>query len=238
MTLRLCFLLAAGIACSHAFAAPATGPSRVLTGSDLFSLEVATDPNISPDGKTIAYVRRSNDIMSDRARSSIWIIDVASGTQAPLVAGPGSHGQPRWSPDGTRLAYVSSSEGGAQLFVRWMARGDRGATDRSARHAARDRVVAGRQPHRVFDARSRRRHRARQRASRNRKARNGPSRWKSSTAWIYRADEEGYPKAGFDQIFWIPAEGGAPVQLTFGRTTRAEASRGRPMAARSCSART
>ena len=37
-----------------AIAAPATGPSRYFTGGDLFNLEVATDPQISPDGRTIA----------------------------------------------------------------------------------------------------------------------------------------------------------------------------------------
>ena len=66
-----------------ATAAPATGPDRYFNGSDLFNLEVAGDPQISPDGRTIAYVRRSNDIMTDKARSTIWLVDVASGQ--PMV---------------------------------------------------------------------------------------------------------------------------------------------------------
>ena len=55
------------------------GPERRLTGADLFDLSIASDPQISPDGRHIAYVRRSNDIMSDRAVSSIWLIDTATG---------------------------------------------------------------------------------------------------------------------------------------------------------------
>src|SRR3982751_6819835 len=72
-------LFAATCLAPHATAAPATGPSRYFTGSDLFDLEVATDPQISPDGRTIAYVRKSNDIMTDKALSTIWLVDTATG---------------------------------------------------------------------------------------------------------------------------------------------------------------
>jgi len=106
-------------------AGPAPGPSRVFDAHDLFGLEVAADPQISPDGRRIAYVRRSGDIMTDRMRSAIWLIDTATGEQAPLVAGPGSHMSPRWSPDGTRVAYISTAEGAAaQLYVRWLESGE------------------------------------------------------------------------------------------------------------------
>jgi len=71
-------LLAAASMSVPVSAAPATGPTRYLTGSDLFSLEWASDPEISPDGRMIAYVRRSNDIMTDKARPTIWLVDVAT----------------------------------------------------------------------------------------------------------------------------------------------------------------
>ena len=80
------------------------GPQRLFTGRDLFGLEVASDPEIRPDGGTIAYVRVINDIMSDRSRRSIWLVDPASGAQSPLVADEASNFSPRWSPDGQRLA--------------------------------------------------------------------------------------------------------------------------------------
>ncbi|HWI77217.1 MAG TPA: DPP IV N-terminal domain-containing protein, partial [Sphingomicrobium sp.] len=117
----LAILFAATALSAPALAAPATAPSRYLTGGDLFNLEWASDPQISPDGKTIAYVRKSNDIMTDKARSTIWIVDVASGQQRPLLAGSGSYFSPRWSPDGSRLAYVAAEGASPQLFVRWMA---------------------------------------------------------------------------------------------------------------------
>ncbi|HEX5257318.1 MAG TPA: S9 family peptidase, partial [Sphingomicrobium sp.] len=105
-------------------AAPATGPSRYFTGSDLFGIEWASDPQISPDGRTIAYVRQSNDVMTDKARPTIWLIDVATGQQRPLVAGSGAYFSPRWSPDGNRLAYVAAEGGSPQLYVRWMGSGE------------------------------------------------------------------------------------------------------------------
>ena len=78
-------------------AAPLDAPNRIFQGADLFGLQYATDPQIRPDGRVVAYVRGSFDIMTDRARQSIWLIDVETGEQTPLVAGAGSHTSPRWS---------------------------------------------------------------------------------------------------------------------------------------------
>src|SRR5438045_8730982 len=98
-------------------AVPPTGPETLFTARDLFDLEAASDPQISPDGRWIAYVRRSGDIMTDRFRRSIWLIDTSTGAQAPIATGAS---QPVWSPDGGRLAYIAAAEGGrAQSFVRW-----------------------------------------------------------------------------------------------------------------------
>ncbi len=90
-------------------AAPRPGSQR-FSGRDLFDLQQVADPQISPDGKTIVYVRMSFDIMTDRARSALWQVDVDSATQTPLATGLGAYSSPRWSPDGTRLVYVSTAE--------------------------------------------------------------------------------------------------------------------------------
>ena len=68
-----------------ALAAPAAGPNSAFTGADLFDIELATDPQISPDGRSIAYVRQTTDIMTDKARQTIWLVDVASGEQRPIA---------------------------------------------------------------------------------------------------------------------------------------------------------
>ena len=196
-------------------AAPATGPSRYFTGSDLFNLEVATDPQISPDGRTIAYVRKSNDIMNDNARSTIWLIDVASGQQRPLLAGSGSYFSPQWSPDGTRLAYVAAEGGSPQLYVRWMASGESAritglpdspnsiAWSRDGRRIAYSMFVPDDGPH-LGSA----------------PPKPEGAKWAAPLEMIdavtYRADGAGYLKPGYNHIFWVPADGGAPTQLTFG----------------------
>ena len=87
-----------------ASAAPLEAPNRSFQGADLFGLQYASEPQIRPDGRVVAYVRVSFDIMTDRARQSIWLIDIETGEQTPLVASAGSHTSPRWSADGGRLA--------------------------------------------------------------------------------------------------------------------------------------
>jgi dipeptidyl aminopeptidase/acylaminoacyl peptidase len=105
-------------------AAPAEGPNRIFQPIDLFSLRYASDPEISPDGRQIAYVRNALDLMADNTGRSIWLIDAQTGAETPLVTGSGSYGSPRWSPDGSRLAYVAAADGEKpQLYVRWMASG-------------------------------------------------------------------------------------------------------------------
>jgi dipeptidyl aminopeptidase/acylaminoacyl peptidase len=197
-------------------AAAAEGPSRTFEGRDLFSLEAASDPQISPDGSKIAYVRRSGDIMTDRMRPTIWLVDTRSGEQVPLAAGPGAHSQPRWSPDGRRLAYISTAEGGAaQLFVRWMGSGESvritGLPDTPSSIAwspdgreiaytmfvPGDGMKLGALPPKPEGA-----------------------QWapplEIHSDVTYRTDEEGYLKPGFSHIFLVAADGGAPRQLSFG----------------------
>lgn len=85
-------------------------PQPGLSALDIFALESAGDPQVSPDGRSIVYVRRAADIMTDRYRSSIWSVDVGTGEQKALVTGAGSYSSPRFSPDGRRLLYSSSGE--------------------------------------------------------------------------------------------------------------------------------
>jgi len=211
-------LAALALGCSTAaLTAPAAGPNSIFTGRDLFDLEVATDPQISPDGRTIAYVRKSNDIMTDKARSTIWLVDVASGEQRPLLAGAGSYSSPRWSPNGSKLAYVASGEGGTQLYVRWTANGESAritglpdSPDSIAWSPDGSRIA-----YTMFVP------------DEGMKLGSAPdkpegAKWADPleiiSAVTYRFDGAGYFKPGYTQIFWVPADGGAPTQLTFGAT--------------------
>ena len=202
-----------------AAAAPAAaqdGPSPLFNGNDLFNLSVASDPQISPDGKQIAYVRMSGDIMSDRMVPSIWLVDVATAKERPLEVGPGAPSSPRWSPDGTRLAFVSTREGDRpQLYVHWL---ESGASARltglpdapqamkwspDGRRIAYTMRVPG-TPTALGKA----------------PAKPEGATWAAPLQVIdkvsYRSDGGGYVQPGYAQLFVIDAQGGAPRQLTFG----------------------
>ena len=98
-------------------AEPAKPSSRLFQPMDVFELEWAVDPQVSPDGRLVAYVRKHGDVMKDAFRGDIWTVGTDGTNHRPVVSNAAS---PRWSPDGTRLAYVAADEYGAQIFVRWM----------------------------------------------------------------------------------------------------------------------
>ncbi len=190
-------------------------PSRLFQPLDLFGLEQAADPQISPDGTHIAYVRESEDILTDRARTSIWIVDAATGAQRPLDGLPGES-SPVWSPDGRKLAFIAPGpEGRGELHVRWMETGATSVlTDLPERagaltwtpdgsrivfvmHVAAPAPSLGSAPPKPQGA-----------------------KWadpiKVITDVHYRQDDVGYLKPGYSHLFVISADGGAPRQLTFG----------------------
>ena len=64
-----------------------------------------SDPQWSPDGKQIAYTVVPTSRADDNARSDIWVVDLASGSQRKLLENAGPDRSPRWSPDGRHIAY-------------------------------------------------------------------------------------------------------------------------------------
>lgn len=189
--------------------------SRFLN-TDVFELEIAADPQISPDGSQVAYVRQSMDIMTDRARSNIWIVATNGRDHRPLLSGTDSYSSPRWSPDGTRLAYVSSAEGrGAELYLKWMDTGqsallsnlpespDDLAWSPDGKTIAFTSFVKSEGPKLATPP-----------------ATPEGAEWAPPVIVIdslnYRADGRGYLETGNTHVFVIPAEGGTPRQVTSG----------------------
>ena len=86
-------------------AASQPGPIRFEPG-DVFQLEWASDPRLSPDGKRAIFTRNSMDVMTDRRRTSVWTISTDGSDLRPLLAGTGQVSSPRLSPDGERIAFT------------------------------------------------------------------------------------------------------------------------------------
>ena len=98
--------------------------NKAFDPMDVFELEWASDPQVSSDGETIVYVRRSNDIMKDRVRSNLWRISTSGKNHRPLHSGFKNSYSPRWSPDNTKIAFVSNNSGSTQIHMHWVGSGE------------------------------------------------------------------------------------------------------------------
>ncbi|MEX1086381.1 MAG: S9 family peptidase [Steroidobacteraceae bacterium] len=197
----------------QAAAAPA---KPVFAPTDVFALEWASDPKIAPDGSQVAYVRQSFDIKTDKRRRAIWLVDKDGTNHRPLAGSAANESSPRWSPDGSRLAFVASDADGAQIHVRWLAEGvtsrvtnlievpSRLAWSPDGRQLAFVmRVAAKHEPLKV-------------KLPEAPKGASWAEPLKAIDRMVYRADGEGFLPDAFSQVFVVPADGGSARQLSDG----------------------
>lgn len=204
--------------CLLAFGLPVLAqeaPANRISAMDIFNFQYALDPQISPDGTKIVYVRRFAEIMSDKRDSNLWIINADGTENRPLTTGSYSDSSPRWSPDGTRIAYLSDRGGSEQIYVRWM---DSGQTAQitsllfppmnpvwspDGKEVAFSSLVSvpafqiGKLP-----------------------APPAGAKWAEPPHVYdrlrYRFNGQGYLPSGFTQLFVVAADGGAPRQISTG----------------------
>lgn len=118
-------IMALSLCLSTAFASESNNKKEASNpnhyqGMDVFDMQYVSDPRISPDGKQVIYHLNSNDIMTDRTYSNLWLADVNGNKNRPLLTGKHSYRSARWSPSGDRIAYISSKSGSSQIYIRWM----------------------------------------------------------------------------------------------------------------------
>jgi dipeptidyl aminopeptidase/acylaminoacyl peptidase len=86
-------------------------PRRVLTPDDFYNMQIVTEPQVSPDGKWVAYVVSTNDRGADETRSAIWMVNWDGTQQIPLTNPTHDISSPRWSLDGRYLSYLAIPSG-------------------------------------------------------------------------------------------------------------------------------
>ena len=72
---------------------------------DIFNMEFISEPQISPDGTKIVFVRNFKDVMTDRNLSNIWITNYDGSNMRPLTTGNQNDFSPKWSHDGKKIAF-------------------------------------------------------------------------------------------------------------------------------------
>lgn len=83
---------------------------RPLSPDDYWRMRLLTDMRLAPDGARVAYVVETSDREENERRSAIWLLDLETGASRQFTSGTGRDSAPRWSPDGTQLAFISTRE--------------------------------------------------------------------------------------------------------------------------------
>ena len=186
-----------------------------LTAMDIFEIEFASDPQISPNGTQVVYVRQFADVMTDGRYSNLWIVNFDGTDHRPLTHGNRHDSSPRWAPAGKRLIYLSDEEGSTQIYMRWM---DTGQTTKlthlehspSGISWSPDGTMCAfssfvpSEPTTIADMPTPPKE----------------AKWADPPQVIdkitYRFDKRGYIKHGYNHLFVMPAEPGTPRQVTQG----------------------
>jgi len=183
--------------------------------TDIFNMEFVSDPQISPDGSKIIYVRNFKDIMTDKNLSNLWIVNFDGSQNRPLTTGNQNDLSPRWSHDGNKIVFKSNMQDDKmKLFMMWMDTKEYVAlTNTTAspggvswshddNHLAFTMFVPKKSESII-------------------KLPPKPegAKWNKPPVYIdemnYRRDGKGYYKSGNQQLFILSTDGGTPQQLTF-----------------------
>src|SRR3954462_12653398 len=96
---------------------PGVAASTAPTVDQILSLKRAASPEISPDGRWVAYTVRETNWDENAYETEIWLADVTTGATRQLTNAKKSSQSPSWSPDGAKLAFISDRTDKRQIYV-------------------------------------------------------------------------------------------------------------------------
>ena len=182
---------------------------------DVFELQYARDPQISPDGSKLVYIRTKMDIMKDGKSSSLWIMNSDGTNHQKLTSLVKNESNPRWSPDGKRISFISNSGdgNGSEIFIYWVdskqysSISQLDGSPRSLNWSPDGKSIGFLMfvPEKTL-----------QLVSPPKKPKN--AKWaekpRITDRLKHEADGSGYMREGFSHIFYISSDGGKPTQVT------------------------
>lgn len=190
--------------------------SDIFNYQDIFELEYAGAPQLNKSGRYVIYERRSMDIMSDSTRYNLWQVDLDGNNHQPLLSGKSNYRMPTLSPDGEKLAYVSSEEGSNQLYVRWLASG------RTAKVTNLQQFPSSItwSPNGQWLAFSMFKPSKPASLFKDMPKKPKGATWAGNATYIdsliYRTDNGGFSRSGYSHIYVVPSDGGSARQITSG----------------------
>ena len=187
----------------------------VFESLDVFKLEYAADPQISPNGAFVVYKRVQLDIMKDKPIGKLWLYNLKTKQHTKLTSREVSESSARWSPNSDRIVFTSATKEGSEVFMYWSTTGKVGKLtqlsaspsgltwSRDGKSIAFSMFVPKAPP--VIA-----------RLPKKPKGADWVSAPRITDRLKHEADGSGYMKPGFKHIFVISADGGSARQITTG----------------------
>jgi dipeptidyl aminopeptidase/acylaminoacyl peptidase len=99
------------------FSTPAFALKQPFTFDEMMKVKRVADPQLSPDGKWVAFTVTTYDVANNSRNSDIWIVSSEGGEPRQMTRSPKADERPRWAPDSKRIAFVSTRSGTSQIWI-------------------------------------------------------------------------------------------------------------------------